>query len=52
MTDDDGRDPVTEKKQGFGASRLMDSFLNSPLSGLVPWILLSVLAGPNAAKIR
>lgn len=39
---DDGRQPDRSRPVG---SKLLNSFLDSPLSGLAPWIVLAVLAG-------
>lgn len=36
-----------QQKRRFGASKLMDAFLDSPLSGMAPWLVLSVLGGPG-----
>lgn len=35
------------KKQRFGVSKVLDGFLDSPLSGIAPWILLSVVGSPG-----
>lgn len=45
MSDEQGHQPATPRRRRFGASRLLDSYLDSPLSGLAPWILVSVLGG-------
>jgi hypothetical protein len=45
MPDEQGRAPTPPRGRRFGASRLLDSYLDSPLSGLAPWILVSVLGG-------
>jgi hypothetical protein len=51
MSGEHGREPVTTPRtRRFGASKLLDSYLDSPLSGLVPWILVSVLGGPVRAE--
>lgn len=34
-------------KRRFGVSKLLDSFLDSPISGIAPWILLSVVGSPG-----
>jgi hypothetical protein len=47
MSDEQGREPTPPRKRRFGTSRLLDSYLDSPLSGLAPWILVSVLGGPG-----
>jgi hypothetical protein len=47
MSDQQGRELPAPKKPRFGTSRLLDSYLDSPLSGLAPWILVSVLGGPG-----
>ena len=31
----------------FGVSKVLDSFLDSPISGIAPWILLSVVGSPG-----
>ncbi len=36
-----------QKRQRFGVSKVLDGFLDSPLSGIAPWILLSVVGSPG-----
>jgi hypothetical protein len=43
MSDDNGMEPVAQRKRRFGGSKLLQSFLDSPISGIAPWILLSVV---------
>jgi hypothetical protein len=31
----------------FGGSRIVDAFLNSPLAGIAPWILMALFSGPG-----
>jgi hypothetical protein len=46
-SDDKGRERAVAKKQRFGVSKVLDGFLDSPLSGIAPWILLSVVGSPG-----
>lgn len=44
ISDDKGSERV---KRSFGVSKVLDGFLDSPLSGIAPWILLSVVGSPG-----
>ncbi|MGZ5379893.1 MAG: hypothetical protein ACXWD8_18435 [Mycobacterium sp.] len=41
-----GRERLVSQRR-FGVSKVLDSFLDSPLSGIAPWILLSVVGSPG-----
>jgi hypothetical protein len=45
MSDKGWERDVQQKR--FGMSRILDVFLDSPLSGIAPWILLSVVGRPG-----
>jgi hypothetical protein len=49
MTDEVRPDPMPRKRRR-GAAGLLDSFLDSPISGLAPWIVLAVFAGSGHFK--
>lgn len=38
---------MTPQQRRFGVSKVLDGFLDSPLSGIAPWILLSVVGSPG-----
>jgi hypothetical protein len=44
---DKGWERDVQQKRRFGMSRILDVFLDSPLSGIAPWILLSVAGSPG-----
>lgn len=43
----DGKDSERTARQRLSVSRVLDGFLDSPLSGIAPWILLSVIGSPG-----
>ena len=47
MTSDDKSAEHVAPRRRFSVSRVLDSFLDSPLSGIAPWILLSVAGSPG-----
>jgi hypothetical protein len=46
-SDGEGVEPPPRQKRRFGVSKLLDTFLDSPISGIAPWILLSVVGSPG-----
>ncbi|MGO4445942.1 hypothetical protein AB4Z42_21570 [Mycobacterium sp. 2YAF39] len=38
---------MTPQQRRFSVSKVLDGFLDSPLSGIAPWILLSVVGSPG-----
>jgi hypothetical protein len=47
ISDDKSSARVSPRARRFGVSRVLDGFLDSPLSGIAPWILLSVVGSPG-----
>lgn len=47
MPDDIGSQPAAPQKRPFSVSKVLDGFLDSPISGIAPWILLAVVGSPG-----
>ncbi|BBX01958.1 hypothetical protein [Mycolicibacterium moriokaense] len=43
----DDTEPVAPQKRRFSVSKVLDGFLDSPISGIAPWILLAVVGSPG-----
>jgi len=50
MSDGKRSEREAPQKRSFGVSNVLGSFLDSPLSGIAPWILLSVIGSPVTTK--
>lgn len=51
VSDGEDSERVAPQKRRFGVSKVLDGFLDSPLSGIAPWILLSVVGSPGHYEV-